>query len=195
MKQSFRKIVPGVLVAVFLSGSATTARAGLADVEAALLNRDYAQAGKLAEDVLAGQSRNSEAQKAQYYIGLSQLRQAQYKEALESLNKIKDEKLGPPLRERVYLGIFDAHYLLEEYQEADATLRELLKGGDKPRPRRGGPEAEYLLPPMLEIDCGTYRIGSDEGLYADIAQRMLATIRGSKAISACSKSGPSGRSK
>src|SRR3989338_4450864 len=134
MKQSFRKIVPGVLVAVFLSGSATTARAGLVDVEAALLNRDYAQAGKLAEDVLAGQSRNSEAQKAQYYIGLSQLRQAQYKEALESLNKIKDEKLCPPLRERVYLGIFDAHYLLEEYQEADATLRELLKGGDKPRP-------------------------------------------------------------
>ena len=145
MKQSFRKIVPGVLVAVFLSGSATTARAGLADVEAALLNRDYAQAGKLAEDVLAGQSRNSEAQKAQYYIGLSQLRQAQYKEALESLNKIKDEKLGPPLRERVYLGIFDAHYLLEEYQEADATLRELLKGGDKPRPRRGGPEAVSLI--------------------------------------------------
>lgn len=108
------------------------ALAGLADVEAALLNRDYVQARKSAEDVLAGQSKNSEAQKARYYIGLSRLRQAQYKEALESFNQIRDEKLGPPLRERVYLGLFDAHYLLEEYPQANATLQELLKEGDKP---------------------------------------------------------------
>src|SRR3989338_706284 len=132
MKQSFRKIVPGVLVAVFLSGSVTIARASLADIEAALLNRDYVQARKLAEDVLAGQSKSSEVQKAQYYIGLSQLRQAQYQEALESFNKVKNEKLGPQLRERVYLGLFDAYYLLEEYQDADATLQELLKEGAKP---------------------------------------------------------------
>ncbi len=132
MKQQFRKIILSLLVAVLLSGSATMARAGLADVEAALLNRDYVQARKLAEDVLASQSKNSEAQKARYYIGLSQLRQAQYKEALESFSKIKNEKLSASLRERVYLGLFDAYYLLEEYPQANATLQELLKEGDKP---------------------------------------------------------------
>ncbi len=132
MKQSFRKILPGILVAAFLSGSAAISYASLTDVEAAFLTRDYTQAKKLAEDVLAAQPKNSEAQKAQYYIGLSQLRQAQYQEALESFNKIRNEKLGSQLRERLYLGLFDAYYLLEEYQEADAALQELLKEGAKP---------------------------------------------------------------
>jgi outer membrane protein assembly factor BamD (BamD/ComL family) len=132
MKQTLRKIVPGVLVVVFLLGSAAISCASLTDVEAALLNRDYVHAQKLAEDVLTAHPQNSVGQKAQYYIGLSQLRQAQYKEALESFNKIKNEKLGAQLRERVYLGLFDAYYLLEGYQEADATLQELLKEGAKP---------------------------------------------------------------
>ena len=132
MKQQFCKIVSGVFVAVSLSGSATIAYAGLTEVEAALLNRDYVNAQKLAEEVLADQPKDSEAYKAQYYIGLSQLRQAQYNEALESFNKIKNKKLGAQLRERIYLGLFDAYYLLEGYQEADATLQELLKEGAKP---------------------------------------------------------------
>lgn len=142
MKQQFFKILMGTIVAASLWGIATVSCASMADVEAALLNRDYVQAQKLAEDVLANQPQNQEAQ---YYVGLSQLRQAKYNEALESLNKIKNEKLGAQLRERVYLGLFDAYYLLEGYQEADATLRELLKEGAKPRPRRDKPEAMSLV--------------------------------------------------
>ncbi len=132
MKQQFRKIILGVFTVASLSGSASISCASLTDVEAAFLTRDYIQAQKLAEDVLAGQPKDSEAQKAQYYIGLSLLRQARYKEALEPLNKIKNEKLGAQLRERVYLGLFDAYYLSEEYQQADETLQELLKEGNKP---------------------------------------------------------------
>ena len=100
------------------------------------MNRDYVHAQKLAEEVLANQPQNPEAYKAQYYVGLSQLRQAKYNEALESFNKIKNEKLGAQLRERVYLGLFDAYYLLEGYQEADATLQELFEG----RRQAGGGE-------------------------------------------------------
>lgn len=132
MKQTLRKIVPGVLVVVFLLGSAAISCANLTDVEAALLNRDYVHAQKLAEEVLANQPKDSQTHKARYYVGLSQLRQAQYKEALESFNKIKNEKLGAQLRERLYLGLFDAYYLLEEYQEADAALQAFLREGAKP---------------------------------------------------------------
>ena len=110
----------------------TPVYADLGDIETSLLNRDYIAAQKLAEDVLAAHPKDPVGQKAQYYIGLSQLRQAQYQGALESFNKIKNEKLGSQLRERVYLGLFDAYYLLEEYPQADATLQELLKEGDKP---------------------------------------------------------------
>ena len=132
MKQQFFKILLSTIVAAFVSGIATVSYASLQDVEAALLNRDYVQAQKLAGDVLANQPKNLEAQKAQYYVGLSQLRQARYKEALKSFNKIKNENLGAQLRERAYLGMFDAYYLQEEYQQADATLQELLKEGAKP---------------------------------------------------------------
>lgn len=137
--------MPGVLVVVFLLGSAAISCASLTDVEAALLNRDYVHAQKLAEEVLANQPKDSEAYKALYYVGLSQLRQAQYNEALESFNKIKNEELGAQLRERVYLGLFDAYYLLEGYQDADATLQELLREGAKPRSRWGKPEAGSLV--------------------------------------------------
>ena len=98
----------------------TPAYADMRDIEASLLNRDYIRAQKLAEDVLAAHPKDPVGQKAQY------------QEALESFNKIKNEKLGSQLRERVYLGLFDAYYLLEEYPQADATLQELLKEGDKP---------------------------------------------------------------
>lgn len=121
------------------------AYAGLEDIETAILKGEYIHARELAEDVLANQPQNPEAQKAKYYIGLSQLRQAKYNEALESFNKIKNEKLGAQLRERVYLGLFDAYYLLEGYQEADATLQEFLGESAKSRPRRGKPEAMSLI--------------------------------------------------
>jgi formylglycine-generating enzyme required for sulfatase activity len=39
--------------------------------------------------------------------------------------------------------------------------------GDPRFERCMGPEGEYLLPPLVEISGGVYRIGSDEGLYED----------------------------
>jgi len=41
--------------------------------------------------------------------------------------------------------------------------------GDPRFTRRHGPYGPYLLPPLIDIPGGTYRIGSDEGLYADEA--------------------------
>ncbi|WP_273703612.1 SUMF1/EgtB/PvdO family nonheme iron enzyme, partial [Candidatus Accumulibacter vicinus] len=32
-----------------------------------------------------------------------------------------------------------------------------------------GPDGDYLRPPLVAIEAATYRIGSDEGLYADEA--------------------------
>ncbi len=132
MKQSIAPIFSAVILIVLLSAGPAITEASLVDVEAAILNRDYSHAQKLAEEILANQPKDSEAHKAQYYIGLSQLRQSQYRDALGSFNKIKDEKLGAQLRERVHLALFDTHYLLEEYQEADAALQELLKERAKP---------------------------------------------------------------
>ena len=66
--------------------------------------------------------------------------------------------------------------LVERTQDAGADLRARIAAGlalgelgDPRFARRHGPYGAYLLPPLIEIPGGTYRIGSDEGLYEDEA--------------------------
>jgi formylglycine-generating enzyme required for sulfatase activity len=62
--------------------------------------------------------------------------------------------------------------LVERTQDASADVRARIAAGlalgelgDPRFERRQGPYGKYLLPPLIEIPGGTYRIGSDEGLY------------------------------
>jgi formylglycine-generating enzyme required for sulfatase activity len=64
--------------------------------------------------------------------------------------------------------------LVERTQDASADLRARIAAGvalgEMGDPRfesRHGPYGAYLLPPLIAISGGTYRIGSDEGLYED----------------------------
>ena len=66
--------------------------------------------------------------------------------------------------------------LVERTQDPAADLRARIAAGlalgelgDPRFVRRQGPDGAYLLPPLVDIPGGTYRIGSDEGLYADEA--------------------------
>lgn len=64
--------------------------------------------------------------------------------------------------------------LVERTQDPRADLRARIAAGlalgelgDPRFARRDGPYGTYLLPPLIEIPGGTYRLGSDEGLFAD----------------------------
>ena len=66
--------------------------------------------------------------------------------------------------------------LVERTQDPAADLRARIAAGlalgevgDPRFARRHGPYGAYLLPPLIDIPGGTYRIGSDEGLYEDEA--------------------------
>jgi formylglycine-generating enzyme required for sulfatase activity len=66
--------------------------------------------------------------------------------------------------------------LVERTQDSRADLRACIAAGlalgelgDPRFVRRQGPDGAYLLPPLVDITGGTYRIGSDEGLYTDEA--------------------------
>jgi formylglycine-generating enzyme required for sulfatase activity len=66
--------------------------------------------------------------------------------------------------------------LVQRTQDASADLRARIAAGlalgelgDPRFERRQGPYGTYLLPPLIDIPGGTYRIGSDEGLYEDEA--------------------------
>jgi formylglycine-generating enzyme required for sulfatase activity len=74
------------------------------------------------------------------------------------------------LKDRVRRG------LVERTQDASADLRARIAAGlalgelgDPRFERRQGPYGAYLLPPLIAIPGGAYRIGSDEGLYEDEA--------------------------
>jgi len=66
--------------------------------------------------------------------------------------------------------------LMERSRDPEADLsariaagRALGDLGDPRFERCGGPHGDYLRPPLVAIEAATYRIGSDEGLYADEA--------------------------
>jgi formylglycine-generating enzyme required for sulfatase activity len=66
--------------------------------------------------------------------------------------------------------------LVQRTQDPDADLRARIAAGlalgalgDPRFVRRQGPHGAYLLPPLIDIPGGVYRIGSDEGHYADEA--------------------------
>lgn len=64
--------------------------------------------------------------------------------------------------------------LIVRTQDKRADLRARITGGEAlgtigdPRfERRTAPHGDYLLPPLVEIPAGTYRMGDDEGSYDD----------------------------
>jgi formylglycine-generating enzyme required for sulfatase activity/GTPase SAR1 family protein len=57
-----------------------------------------------------------------------------------------------------------------------AAARALGDLGDSRFERRSGPHGEYLSPPMLAIEAGSYPIGSDEGLEADEAPAQQVAL-------------------
>ncbi|MBL8527944.1 MAG: SUMF1/EgtB/PvdO family nonheme iron enzyme, partial [Burkholderiales bacterium] len=57
-----------------------------------------------------------------------------------------------------------------------AAGRALGELGDPRFERRTGPHGDYLLPPMIDIEGGTYAIGSDEGHYDDEAPIHEVTL-------------------
>jgi hypothetical protein len=70
--------------------------------------------------------------------------------------------------------------LVERTQEPAADLRARIAAGlalgelgDPRFERRHGPYGAYLLPPLVDIPGGTYRIGSDEGFQEGEGLSML----------------------
>ncbi len=106
--------------------------AGIEDIEVAILKKDYAQAEKLAQELLSQKQTKASARQAHYYLGISQLKQGRYQQARESFLKIDTDGGDAEFREKVRLGIFDSYYLEENYEQAYETIKQLLRRGAGP---------------------------------------------------------------
>jgi outer membrane protein assembly factor BamD (BamD/ComL family) len=127
MKIHFLKSFSLAVLAMFFASFSSASFAGLADIEVAILKKDYAQAERLARDLLAQKQTKSSARQAHYYLGLSQLKQGRYQEARDSFLKLDTNESDAQLREKARLGIFDSHYFEENYEQAYDTLKQLLR--------------------------------------------------------------------
>ena len=107
----------------------------LADIETAIILKDYNQAKKLSRQYLAASSNKKFKNEAQYFLGLSELQLGQYPEARKIFEKLTKQKIDLMLHDKACLGIFDVNYLDENYQEAFDSIKKLL---------RESPKSEFL---------------------------------------------------
>lgn len=107
----------------------------LADVETALIEKDYAKAGDLAQSIYDNNPSRMEKDQALYYMGLSQLGLEQYSRARDSFQHLLKHSLDKKLVDKAHLGVIDSYLLDEKYSDALDEAKKLL---------RRNPRSEYL---------------------------------------------------
>jgi len=110
------------------------ANSGLADIEASLLKQDYQTVQELAQQMLSASPDDQNSDEVKYYLGLSYLQLGEYEQArrlFKQLLKVDSQ----PLRDKVYLGLFDSYYIEEDYIQALKVIKKLKKKS---------PQSEYL---------------------------------------------------
>lgn len=120
------KILIMVLFGVFVSFP-VYAQVTLQDIELAVMDENFVQVNELSKQLVALNRNDPSANKALYYLGVSQIRLNQYGEALETFKGLMNTDLEPVWRDKVYIGMFDCYYITGNYSEAAEISLRLLK--------------------------------------------------------------------
>lgn len=107
--------------------TAGAAHAQLSDIEAAVMDKKYEEARFLASKLLKSSSDTEERVKAQYYMGLSQLRLGQYTQSRKAFTAVMQATKNQDLYDKAALGLVESSYVPGHYQEALAQGEALLK--------------------------------------------------------------------
>ena len=103
------------------------AYAALPDIEAAVMNKDYAQARELASKVIKDSKTSADRMEAQYYYGLAQLRLGQYEDARAAFQKVMDSHPSQDIYDKSALSLTEGFYMAGLYTDALKTADQLLK--------------------------------------------------------------------
>ena len=127
MVRRFSKNMRFVLIALFILGFCGFSDFSLKDIETAIIKQEYEQAKQLALQLLSGELTDDQENETRYYIGLCDLRLGQYDQARETFIELTKKSINDTLRDKAYLGIFDAYYIGEQYDQAHKIIQRLLK--------------------------------------------------------------------
>ena len=103
------------------------AYAALPDIEAAVMNKDYAQARDLASQIIKDSNDPAERTEAQYYYGLAQLRLGQYADARSAFQSVMDTHPAQDIYDKAALSLTEGFYMDGFYTDALDTANQLLK--------------------------------------------------------------------
>jgi tetratricopeptide (TPR) repeat protein len=109
------------------AGGSLLAHAALPDIEAAVMNKDYAQARDLASRIIKDSKNTAQRTEAQYYYGLAQLRLGQYADARGAFQSVMDAHPSQDIYDKAALSLTEGFYLGGFYTDALDTANRLLK--------------------------------------------------------------------
>lgn len=117
------------LILALIAGSLSInlAQASTADIETALMNKDYQKVKELSSEVLKNTAVVKDRIQAKYYLGLGQLRTGQYVEARSSFQIVMSAADSRELYDRAALGMIEALFLPGLYQDALKSSKQLLR--------------------------------------------------------------------
>ncbi|MBF0570553.1 MAG: SPOR domain-containing protein [Candidatus Omnitrophica bacterium] len=107
--------------------TAFQAWAAMPDIEAAVMNKDYAKARELASHILKDSNNPLERTEAQYYYGLAQLRLGQYADARGAFQIVMDSHMSQDTYDKAALSLTEGFYMEGLYADALNTANQLYK--------------------------------------------------------------------
>jgi tetratricopeptide (TPR) repeat protein len=103
------------------------AYANMPDIEAAIMNKDFAQARELASTVIRDSNNPAERTEAQYYYGLAELRLGQYADARSAFQTVMDTHPSQDIYDKAALSLIEGFYRAGFYTDSLDASNELLK--------------------------------------------------------------------
>ena len=97
------------------------------DIEAAVMNKDYAHARDLASQIIKDSNDPAQRTEAQYYYGLAQLRLGQYADARSAFQSVMDTHPPQDIYDKAALSLIEGYYMDGFYSDSLDTANKLLR--------------------------------------------------------------------
>lgn len=108
--------------------TASLVYASIDDVKMAILKKEYAVAKISANEVLGfAVVEKNLANETRYYLGLAELHLGEYQQAQRTFKDVIKAKPVDIVRDKAYLGLFDAYYFQGRYEKANKTVAQLMR--------------------------------------------------------------------
>ncbi len=103
------------------------AHATMADIETAVMEKDYATVKELSSNILKSTADSKQRVEAEYYFGLAQLRLGQYAQARQAFQIVMEASAKTEFYDKAALGMIESLYLAGFYKDALKEGERLVK--------------------------------------------------------------------